>query len=105
MFSDQPSLTNPALAPTYLPVVLRAMPKFEQVVLDKEGTQVRCSTKAAIHELKRAGVALTHVQVVDFTAPGNARSRQYQAIVDALFSARLPDPIMAAVKARGTGYA
>jgi hypothetical protein len=81
---------------------IRTLEKFERVVLDCDGKQAECSVQTAIAELKRTKRTLDDVQLMDFDQVYRAdhpRSRQCQAVVDALLSAGLPDPVMTAAAA------
>lgn len=82
---------------------IRTLEKFERVVLECDGKQAECSIQTAIHELKRTDRTLADILLVDFDQVYRADhpcSRQCQAVVDALLSAGLPDPAMAAAAAR-----
>jgi len=94
-----PNLT--AAAQPKEPATLYVLDAFDRVRLDFDGKSIECSTKTAIFELLRTGRTLADLLVVDLenrTHP--ARSRQYVAVVDALFASPLPDPILNAAKGR-----
>jgi hypothetical protein len=78
---------------------IRTLEKFERVVLECDGKQSECSIQTAISELKHTQRTLADILLVDFDQAYRAdhpRSRQCQAVVDALLASGLPDPVMAA---------
>lgn len=84
--------------------ILFAQEKFTRVRVRFGDEEFECSLKTALFELKRREMTLLDVAVVDFgqASAGAARSRQCQAIYDAVFSAGLRDPILEDAKARRT---
>lgn len=85
------------------PATLHVLEKFDRVLLDCDGRQVECSTRAAIAELRRTERTLADILLVDFDQvrrANNPPSRQCEQVRDVLLSSGLPDPILAAAKGR-----
>ena len=80
-------------------VVLRALPAFNRVILDCEGSRQACSLKTAIFELKRRNKSLSDVTLVDIHhRQDGSRSRQAVAIFKALLASGMRDPVFDAAK-------
>jgi hypothetical protein len=96
-------ITSTVAVSAKTPATIQTLEAFGRVRFQCDGNQGECSTETAISELKRTGRTLADVRLVDFDQVYRAdhpRSRQCQAVVDALLAAALPDPIMSAAAAR-----
>lgn len=88
-------ITSSVAVSAKTPATILTLEKFGRVQFQCDGNRGECSTETAIAELKRTGRTLGDVRLVDFDQAYRAdhpRSRQCQAVVDALLSAGIPDP-------------
>lgn len=85
---------SPTSSAPKAPATLLVRQKFDRVLFDCDGKQLECSVKTAIFELKRSGRTLADVLLIDLEPhpPEGPRSRQCEAVRDALLSSGLPDP-------------